>query len=85
MPDEKSIGTYLNFMSKPGTVQLLLDYANVASLIGQLQLAFRHPGNTGPSRTMAEELVRDLIERLDPDHGELYDIFMQGFDPQFDL
>ena len=54
-------GTYvalLGAMSQP--LQLELTPMQAAALLGNLQLALRHPGNTGPSA----EVTRDIATRL---------------------
>lgn len=68
----------------PGPVRFELDITSVVGLIGQLQLSFRHPQNVGPSRAVTERFVRDLIEQLDPEHGDLHTLLMMGFDPTYD-
>lgn len=60
------------------------DMQNVVAMIGQLQLAFRHPLNVGPSRQMTEKFVRDLIAQIDPEHGDVYQFLMLGFDGRYD-
>jgi hypothetical protein len=66
----------------PLNVELSISLA--VGLIGQLQLAFRHPQNVGPSRAQLELFVRDLIERLDPEHGDLYTVLIMGFHECYD-
>jgi hypothetical protein len=65
-------------------VRFEMDMTLVMGLIGQLQLAFRHPGNVGPSRVALEKFVRDLIERLDPEHGDVHTLLMMGFHEAYD-
>jgi regulator of sigma D len=65
-------------------VRFELDITLVLGLIGQFQLAFRHPGNVGPSRDALEKFVRELIEQLDPGHGDVYALLMMGFDERYD-
>lgn len=65
-------------------VHFELDMVYVTGIIGHLQLAFRHPANTGPTRQLIEKFVRDLIECIDPGHGEVYWYLMMGFDPTHD-
>jgi hypothetical protein len=60
------------------------DLTTAVALIGNLQLAFRHPQNRGPSRKAAERLVVELIEAIDPEHGAVYEFLMMGFDERFD-
>lgn len=71
-------------MAKKPPLAFNLDIVLVAGLIGQLQLAFRHPQNTGETRQMLQKFVLDLINRLDPDKGDLWTFLMMGFDEQFD-
>lgn len=61
-----------------------LDIILTVGIIGQLQLAFRHPSNLGPTRELVESFVRELIENLDPDKGALYELLTAGFDPEMD-
>lgn len=62
------------------------DLTHVVGLIGLVQLALRHP-EAGQSATarMTEQMIRDLIETIDPAHGELYQILHLGFDPEHDM
>lgn len=66
-------------------IRVKLSLSEAVGIIGNLQLAFRHPGNVGPTRVQTEELARRLIERLDPQGGDLYQVLMHGFDQEFDL
>lgn len=66
-------------------VVLELDAAMTLSIISQLQLAFRHPQNTGPSREMVEKFIRYVIDKLDPEKGEIYQFFVMGFDKNYDV
>lgn len=66
------------------SIYLKLDRMFVVGLIANLQLAFRHSEDNGQTREVLEKFVRDLIDRLDPDKGNLYELLMMGFDPQFD-
>lgn len=68
----------------PGSVKFELDITLVVGLIGQLQLGFRHPQNVGPTRRHLERFVRDLIERLDPEHGDLHTLLTMGFHESYD-
>jgi hypothetical protein len=70
----------------PGAPPVKFEFNMVLTvgLIGQLQLAFRHPANTGPTREMTEQFVRELIERIDPTKGDVYQFLMMGFDERND-
>jgi len=65
-------------------VKFELDMTLTVGLIGQLQLAFRHPDNTGPTRQMLESFVRELIEKIDPAKGDAYRFLMMGFDYRYE-
>jgi hypothetical protein len=51
------------------------------AVIAHVQLALRHPRNTGPSAKVAEEVIRRWIGLL-PDAVQPY--MLLGFDPQYD-
>ena len=69
-------------MTEPIKFELSINL--VVGLIGQLQLAFRHPQNVGGTRQLLESFVRDLIGQLDPEHGDLYTVLMMGFHEAYD-
>lgn len=69
-------------MTEP--IKFELNINLVVGLIGQLQLAFRHPQNVGPARQLLESFIRDLIEQLDPEHGDLHTVLMMGFHEAYD-
>lgn len=79
-----NLATSKLFAADAPPVRFELNMVLAVGLISQLQLAFRHPANTGPTREMTENLVRDLIERIDPERGNIYDFLMMGFDPKCD-
>ena len=57
-------------------VRFELSMTLTLGLIGQLQLGFRHPQNTGPTRQLLEEFVRGMIEQIDPAHGDVHALLM---------
>ena len=65
-------------------VNFELNMILTVGLIGQLQLAFRHEKNTGPTRFETEKFVRRLIEQIDPHKGEVYQFLMLGFNDEYD-
>ncbi len=65
-------------------VKFELDMVLTVGLIGHLQLAFRHPANTGPTSEILKKFTIDLIEKLDPGKGDIYDFLMHGFNPNYD-
>ena len=52
-------------------------------VLSQLQLAFRHPANTGPVRQLAEKTARRLQAIVAPS-GALAEVAEMGWDPQYD-
>lgn len=62
-----------------------LDMEPTVCLIAQLQLAFRVQKNTGRSRRLMEGFVREMIEMIDPGHGDIYKFLMMGFDSAYDM
>jgi len=61
-----------------------LDIVMAIGIIGQLQLAFRHPENTHATRQMVEKYVRGLIDQLDPKRGDFHAFLLMGFDESND-
>lgn len=64
---------------------LKFEITGLIALIGQLQIAFRHPSNVGPARQALEASVRELIEQIDPTRGDVYQFLSMGFDERFDV
>ncbi len=52
-------------------------------LIAQVQLALRHPGNTGASRPVVEQIAREL-EQLFSDSPTLAGLLKRGWRKEFD-
>src|ERR1051325_625914 len=52
-------------MAKGVRIPLFLDVDAALVVIAQLQLALRHPANTGASADVARELIDGIIERLE--------------------
>jgi hypothetical protein len=67
------------------TIEFKVSLQIAISLIGQIQLALRHPANTGPTRFLIEQFARDKIVEIDPQKGAIYELMMRGFDEAFDL
>jgi len=68
-------------MEGAGPVQVELGPGYAFILIAQLQLALRHPGNTGIPAGIAREVINGLRMQLPVAAQPLIDM---GFDPQFD-
>jgi len=53
-------------------------------LLSQLQLALRHPKNTGPSSEAAKQIARRLQSIVAP-HGALAAVAERGWDASYDV
>jgi hypothetical protein len=53
------------------------------ALVSMVQLACRHPENTGPTRQIAESVARRLQEKLSLTPA-LTEVLCRGWDPKFD-
>lgn len=66
-------------------INLKLGPAQAMMLIGQLQLAARHPANIGPSSGLVRLLATELADELVEAEPELQAIIEAGWDPQHDV
>lgn len=69
----------------PGNISIVIDGITALTVLSQLQLATRHPKNTGPGRKQAEVFARELqkrIEQIMPEHSAL---MQMGWDQNFDV
>lgn len=64
-------------------VHLCLTRWQVYCLVAQLQLALRHPNNTGATRAIVEDLARDL-ELLFSDSRTLASLLKRGWRTEHD-
>lgn len=66
-------------------VPVHLDLVSLLTLVGHVQLALRHPANTGPSNRLARQVLDQIIHRLRADglvaHAHLAEL---GYNPEFD-
>ena len=53
-------------------------------IAAQIQLACRHPANTGPSRQVAEQFARQILKVI-ATTPELKRVAEMGWNPQFDV
>jgi len=63
-------------------INLLLEAHEAFALVGQLQLALRHPANRGPSADVAVRVIHALKAALPV---ELHPLIHRGFDASYDL
>lgn len=71
-------------LEEKGDIPLDLSPMVASVLIGQLQVALRHPGNRGESARVAALFVRRLIALLAVEAPELLPIFERGNDARYD-
>ena len=67
-----------------GPLRLELDAPEALNVVAQLQLALRHPFNTGESAAWTRALVWRLIDSMAMD-GPLRVVLEAGFDPVQDV
>jgi len=65
-------------------VTLVIPAAVVFNLIGQCQLALRHPSNHGPSALAARQWIEQVARYLDGLVPGTFDLVQMGFDGRFD-
>jgi len=63
-----------------------LDIQTLMCLVGALQLALRHPGNTGPSSQVVRQVIDAIIDRLEV-HGyrAVAHLMRLGYNPEHDI
>jgi hypothetical protein len=64
---------------------LELEASDVLSIVSQLQLALRHPGNTGPSTEITRSFIHAVIETGFEHCPETQKLIRMGFEPKHDL
>lgn len=64
---------------------LHLDLTALACMVGNLQLALRHPANNGPSSKVVRKIIEEITQRVQdegfPTHAE---VMRLGADPAYD-
>ena len=68
----------------PQMVILELTKTEAWALLSQIQLALRHPGNTGHTSEYARRLARRLQEAV-ANEGAMAEVAEWGWDPQHDV
>lgn len=65
---------------------VLLDLDSALCLVGNLQLALRHPENTGPSAAVARRAIDGIIERArEAGYSAHAELMKLGDDPRHDV
>lgn len=66
-------------------IELNVNLATLFDLIAVVQVALRHPNmKESPPAWRTEKFIRGLIEKIDPEHGELSRLLNLGFDAEHD-
>lgn len=68
-------------MDLPFTFQF--DFTGILSLISQLQLALRHPANTGPTSEYARQVISQFREQIGLTDS-IKEVIDLGFDERYD-
>ena len=61
------------------------DFGTVIAIVGQIQLALRHPDNTGHSAQQARKAIEEIIARLEAAAPGIGRYLNMGFDPAKDM
>ena len=89
LSDDQLLADYtreITQLHKDGIALVLdLNPVQAVALIGAVQLAFRHPSYTGPSRQVVENIVHEL-EKLFAVHDvpNIIEVIHRGWDQQYD-
>lgn len=70
---------------KCGHFELVIGISNMLTLISQLQLALRHPGNKGLGAQFTRRLLDDIISDMDAKSPGIGKLLAMGHDPQHDV
>lgn len=65
---------------------LSIGFLDAMAVIGALQLACRHPGYSGPARSITEGFIHSLNMRIAklPNTEAIQEVIRRGFDSQYD-
>lgn len=69
-------------LSNLNVIPLMISEQAAFFIIAQLQLAFRHPNNNGPSRDVVRETIQPIVDYFT---GDAREILERGFHPEFDV
>ena len=67
------------------TITITVDLMSAICIIGNIQIAGRHPKNNGPSRKIAEDFARSLQLRVAKLHPNTGGMIEKGWDPDYDV
>lgn len=84
--DEKDgLAALARLQADPQTVAVEMSKVEAFMLLGQLQLALRHPHNRGPSSDVARGVARSIQEALSRGDPVLARLAEMGWDPAHDV
>lgn len=66
-------------------VEVRLQPAVALTVLAQLHLALRHPGNQGPASQIARRVADALIDELARDQPRIRKLLKEGEDPRYDV
>ena len=78
---ERLMGKALLALRDAPDIPIVIGATAALSLVANLQLALRHPGNTGASAIICRQICEGLISRLPSDAQILARL---GYDPRYD-
>ncbi len=80
-PEEESVAQemVMEYLKEQPPVQLEVDVQTALLVIGNLQLALRHPDNMGAGSQAIRRFVSDLQERIAPVGSPIYAIIEEGW------
>lgn len=69
---------------RPGGIKVGLNIVTAIAIVAQIQLASRHPDNTGPGAQIAFDFARTLQAQLEPAGPMVKAVLESGWDSQQD-
>ena len=80
-PEEESEAhaALMEYLQGQPPIHLEIDVQTALLVIGNLQLALRHPDNTGDGSRAIRAFARDLQERIAPVGSEIHTIMEEGW------
>lgn len=85
MTDEQMQQALIAICEKAEPVTLTLTPLQALMIVGQLQVALRHPYNHGLASEVGFQVCHGLIDQLAPTTGPARDLCELGFDPRADV
>lgn len=80
--EEDAQRVVMEYMEGQPPILLEVDVQTALLVIGNLQLALRHPANNGAGALAILQFVKDLQERIAPVGSPIHDIMEEGWNAQ---